>query len=225
MEGGALHLSDHPATHYSNSGKVEFEYWVLSWVFSFFLLLKQLRFTITHSECHLCWHTWNYCTGSQPPKMTENRKIGVGCVKGDTLVTRLRCSTLAFEWTECQPRSPSVVTLNKNISSHSLHIKCTKSIWHLARTLWVLKCAWACGVNTYIYPFYVFNDVRVHLCVCVCVSMMGRSDSLRINHTENLGSHSHCFLTAHMKLTVYCVYVNRPEIGHAVIIKPRKKGM
>lgn len=62
------------------------------------------------------------------PEMTENRKMRVVSVKGDTLVTRLRRPLLPFEWTECQLQSPSVVTLNKNINSHSLHIKCTKSI-------------------------------------------------------------------------------------------------
>ncbi len=142
-------------------------------------MFKQLCFTITHTEFLLCWHIWNYCTGSEPPKMTENRKIRVGPVKGGTPVTKPRHPLLAFEWTECQLQRPSVVTLNKNINSHSLHIKCTKSIWHLARTLWVLKCVWVCRMNTYIYSFYVLNDVHVLCvytyvwvwgeCVCACV--------------------------------------------------------
>lgn len=190
-----------------------------SWGFMF----KQLCFTITHTEFLLCWHIWNYCTGSEPPRMTENRKIRAGSVKGDTLVTKLRRPVLAFEWTECQLQSPSVVTLNKNINSHSPHIKRTKSIWHLARTVWVVKFAWARGVNTYIYFFYVFNDVRalclhtyVRVCVCAWREAVANESSC-INHTEMLGSHSHHCLTTHTKLTVYWVHVNRLEVGHTAL--------
>lgn len=130
-----------------------------SWVL--FFLFKQLCFTITHTEFLLCWHTWNYCTGCEPPGMTENRKIWLGSVKGDTPVTELQRLVLASEWTECQLRSLRVVKTNESINSRSLHIKCTKSIWHLARNLWVVNSSWVCGMNTCIYSFYVFNDVHV----------------------------------------------------------------
>ncbi len=115
------------------------------------LMFKQLRFTITHTEFLLCWHIWNYCTGSEPPKMTEDRKIRGGSVKGDTLVTRLPRPVLAFERAECQQHSPSVVTLNKSINSHSPHIKSRKSIWHLARTLYWNVCGCVAWMHTYIF--------------------------------------------------------------------------
>lgn len=86
--------------------------------------------------------------------MTENRKIHVGSVKGDTLVTKLQRPLLSFEWTECQLQSPSVVTL-KNINSHSLHnTQKAFDIWQK------LKCVGVHRMNTYIYSFHAFNDVR-----------------------------------------------------------------
>lgn len=126
-----------------------------SWGF----LFKQLCFTITHIEFLLCWHIWNYCTGSEPPRMTENRKIWVGCAKGDTLVTKLQCLVLASEGTECQLQSRKVVKTNESIN-HSLHINCIKK--HLTSGKKSMSTEIFMGeMNTYIYCFYVFNDVRV----------------------------------------------------------------
>lgn len=92
-------------------------------------------------------------------------------MKGDTLVMKLQQPISAFEWTECQWQSPSADASNTNISCRSLHIECTKRVWHLARSVRGLKYAWVWGVNTYIYSFYVFNDVRVLACIPVWVDI------------------------------------------------------
>ena len=135
---------------------------------------EKLRFHVraimfyNHPHCIHSLLTHMELLGSEPPKMTENHKIQLGSVKGDTLVMKLWRPLLAFEWTLCQSKCSH---MEYEINSHSLHIRCTKCIRHLARTLWVLKCVWA-----HIYSFNAFNDAHVpclntYVCVCVCVSL------------------------------------------------------
>lgn len=167
-------------------------------------------------------------TGSEPPKMTENRKIRLGSVKGDTLVTKLQRPTLAFEWTECQLQSPSVVGLNKNVNSNSLHIKCTKSIWHLARTVWVMKCVWVCRINTCINSFYVCNNIRVlymsvFVWMCVWREAMANESSC-INHVW-ISSTSLPDRPYGSDSTVHICKQAGDWAQRVKIIKPRQKGM
>lgn len=168
----ACRVSDHPITLFTFSEKLRF-------------YVQAIMF-YNHPPLNSFFADTYGITGSEPPRMTENRKIRLGSVKGDTLVTKLQSPMLAFEWTECQLQSPSVARLNKNITSHSLHIKCTKSLWHLARIVWVMKRMWACRINTCINSFYVCNNIRVlymSIAVWVCVWREATvNESSGINH-------------------------------------------